>query len=101
MLHPDHLLYALTARQWQDWVEFASVEPIGEERADYRTAFASAGLAACWSEGVKVKNFKVDWWEPVHVVSLDDRLKFKFAAWDAFYASRKSKNVPEVRGNER
>lgn len=42
MLHPDHLVNALTAEQLLEWWDVYQAEPWGETRADMR---AAAGLA--------------------------------------------------------
>lgn len=91
--HPDMLLQALTSRQWRDWIEFTSVEPIGGDREDYRTAFATAGLAACWVEKPKVTDYLIDWWKPAAAkLPLDERLKFAFISHDAYFAGKSHGN---------
>lgn len=91
MLHPDHLLKSLTARQWQDWIEYARVEPVGDERNDYRTAYAAAGLAGCWVEGVKFEDFRVDWLkERRPPLSLDERIKIRVACHNAIVEAKKN-----------
>lgn len=75
--------HLLTARQWQDWLEFASVEPIGDERDDWRAAFVGASLASCWAEGIEVENFKIDWLKERQQLPLEERLKCIVAAHNA------------------
>lgn len=86
--HPDYLLDTLTSRQWQDWIEWASVEPVGDEREDWRVAFASAGLASCWADGVKVDSFKIDWLNQKPRLSLDDRLRCALEAHNVIEAAK-------------
>lgn len=59
--HPDYLLADLTAAQLAEWIEYASVFPIGGDRDDWRAAFSTANLASCWSENVDVASCKINW----------------------------------------
>jgi hypothetical protein len=90
--HPDVLLKALTPRQWLDWIEYVSVEPIGDERADIRTAYASAGLASCWAENAEVEHFRVDWLkDPPKKLSLDERIRLVIASHNAREGAKRVK----------
>lgn len=95
----------LTAQQWQDWIDFASVEPIGAERDDWRLANAVAGLAAMWAEtpeDVETKWFMIDWLNdekseierylnpsPEQVKKMEERLKAKVMGVNAAVDGRK------------
>ena len=46
--HPDYLIDMLTSRQLGDWLAFMSIETIGDERADLRTAIMAMSLNNRW-----------------------------------------------------
>lgn len=41
----DHLLAELSARQFDEWIAFYSIEPWGEERADLRAGIVASTVA--------------------------------------------------------
>lgn len=47
-VHPDELLKHLTPEQLRDWMAFHSINPIGDRRADIRTAVQTRHLRAAW-----------------------------------------------------
>lgn len=51
MAHPDFLLDVLTQRQLNEWLAFHQLSPIGERRADVRSAIQTAHLRRAWVEG--------------------------------------------------
>lgn len=42
--HPNQLLEELTSPEYADWLAFAQLEPIGDERADIRSAMSTVAL---------------------------------------------------------
>lgn len=48
----------MSAREFAEWVAYTTVTgPIGEERADYRTAMLAYVNASLWTKGVKLEDF--------------------------------------------
>jgi len=43
--HPDMLLEQLTAKQFNDWIDYNGIEPFGEIRAEQRNGLACSLLA--------------------------------------------------------
>lgn len=43
--HPDHLLRSLTAKQFQEWQAFYTLDPFGDQRGDLRSGIVSAVIA--------------------------------------------------------
>lgn len=46
MIHPDYLLQSLTSRQWEEWKEYARLEPFGFPSEDLRHGILCATVAA-------------------------------------------------------
>lgn len=91
--HPDFLLKLLTASQWQDWLDYASVFPVGPERDDWRAAYTAAGIASCWSEDVKVDQFMIDWLGvKAKPLSVSERLKCLVMAHNARESAKEKRN---------
>lgn len=51
--HPDYLLEELSSPQYAEWLAFAQLEPIGDERADIRSAMAATAMVN--AQGVRPK----------------------------------------------
>jgi len=49
--NPEYMLASMPWRVWHDWIEYAKVEPFGEERADLRSAIVAATVANCMARG--------------------------------------------------
>lgn len=73
MIHPDELLEQLTEQQLNEWVAWNNISPIGERRADIRSAVMTSHLRAAWVENDRdaedfLPKFKVhddsENWEP-------------------------------------
>ena len=47
-IHPDVMLRQMTARQFAEWIRFAEIDPIGEERADLRMGILASALNNRW-----------------------------------------------------
>uniref|UniRef100_A0A6M3LDF0 Minor tail T domain-containing protein n=1 Tax=viral metagenome TaxID=1070528 RepID=A0A6M3LDF0_9ZZZZ len=45
---PRRLLDKLTSNEWSEWLAYWSVEPWGEERADFRSGMLAAALSNRW-----------------------------------------------------
>jgi hypothetical protein len=46
----DGMLARVGSRQVSEWIEYAKLEPFGEERADLRSAIVAATLVNLWSK---------------------------------------------------
>lgn len=54
----------MTSFEFMQWSAFTRVEPIGEERQDFRVAFSLAAIAAMLSRRkVKPDTFLLNWWK--------------------------------------
>jgi hypothetical protein len=45
------MLASMPWRIWRGWIEYAKVEPFGEERADLRAGIIAATVANCMARG--------------------------------------------------
>ena len=69
--HPDYLLEKLTASQLAEWKAFNTLDPIGEERSDFRMSYMASLLTnlvikTMGKQGSKltsVEDFALNWGE--------------------------------------
>lgn len=45
--NPEYMLSVMPYRIWRDWIEYYSIEPFNEERADLRAGIVAATVANC------------------------------------------------------
>lgn len=50
MIHPDFLFAKLTREQFQEWIAFDAISPIGERRRDIRSAIQTCHFVSALSE---------------------------------------------------
>jgi hypothetical protein len=58
--NPDAMLAVMPYRIWQDWLEYAQIEPFGEERADLRAGIIASTVANCLARQKGRPAFRVE-----------------------------------------
>lgn len=59
--HPDDLLDALTLEQWHDWIAFANVSPVGDDRQDLLLTRISCQIAAACGTRIDISEAMPRW----------------------------------------
>ena len=62
----ETLLDEMPESAFQGWLDYWSIEPWGEDRADYRAGMIASTMANLWSKGRRFKptDFMVHWDKP-------------------------------------
>lgn len=65
----DDLLGSMSTEELQEWRVFDAIEPIGQARSDYQTAYLAYMMAATSpraknAKRPRLKDFVIDWWDP-------------------------------------